>query len=116
MPTPDQRTIHDAATNMLSHYQTIAGASQRMLTAARDADWDTVTALEAHCTTLIDQLKRTAATPLSSIDEQRKAVIIRGLLADDAEIRNLAQPRLAELQSLIESNSNQRRLGRFYEP
>jgi flagellar protein FliT len=102
--------------DILAYYERMAGASQQMLRAARAADWDTVDALERDCAALIAELKTLGDTgPLGAAQSERKATIIRGLLADDAEIRNLAQPRLAELAALMESSSNQRKLGRAYD-
>jgi flagellar protein FliT len=101
--------------DVLEYYDSMAGASRRMLAAARDDDWDTVMALERDCAAIVEHLRRAGEPPLSGDEQRRKAQIIRGLLADDAEIRNLAQPRLAELATLIESTANQRKLDRAYE-
>lgn len=104
------------AVDELPYYERMAGASRRMLVAARDADWDAVTALEADCAAIIAELKTLGETGgMSEADTQKKATIIRGLLADDAEIRNLAQPRLADLSALIASTANQRKLGQAYD-
>lgn len=98
----------------LSHYDSIAEISGRMLEAARRNDWDAVILEEGHCRGLIDTLRGSTQTTLSTEEQQRKHRILRKVLADDAEIRNLAQPWLLNLEKLLDASSNNRKLDGSY--
>ena len=90
------------AANVMGSYEAIARASQAMLHAARDSDWDTVASLERHCAGIIDELRKSAAArALDEVQSRRRIEIMQKLLAEDAEIRNLAQPWLAGLQTML---------------
>jgi flagellar protein FliT len=57
---------------------------------------------ECLCADLIDELRGSdKSRPLSHEGEARKRQIIRRLLADDAKIRELTQPWLAKLDSIL---------------
>jgi len=90
------------AGNVMGCYEAMALASRAMLHAARDSDWDTVASLERHCAGLVAQMGRgPVAAPLDETQRRRRVEILQRLLAEDAEIRNLAQPWLADLQSML---------------
>lgn len=100
---------------ILSIYQEVAGITDQMLLAARSGDWDSLVSLERQCAGHIDTLKtRDRMAPLPEEARQQKISIIKKILADDLEIRNLTEPRLAQLSSLIASAGNERRLHGAY--
>ena len=71
-------------------------------TAARVGDWDHVVKLEGACALLIAQLKRNAAErPLGSDEAQLKSRIMQRILVNDAEIRQLAEPWLEDLDHIL---------------
>ncbi len=87
---------------LLSYYQAIEEASQGMLAAARAGNWDTVVKLEGACALLISQLKHAAGKqPLASDEAQLKSRIMQRILVNDAEIRQLAEPWLEDLDDLL---------------
>jgi flagellar protein FliT len=87
---------------LLNYYEAIELASQDMLQAARDGDWDQVVKLEGACAVLISQLRHAAAQqPLESDEAQLKSRIMQRILVNDAEIRHLAEPWLEELDGLL---------------
>ncbi len=89
-------------TSLLSYYQAIEKASQDMLEAARQGNWDHVLKLEGACALLISQLKHQAAEkPLGADEAQFKSRIMQRILVNDAEIRQLAEPWLDELDDLL---------------
>jgi flagellar protein FliT len=90
-------------TALLNYYQAIEKASQDMLEAARAGNWDQVLKLEGACALLISQLKQTAANekPLGSQEAQFKSRIMQRILVNDAEIRQLAEPWLDDLDDLL---------------
>jgi flagellar protein FliT len=88
---------------LLNYYQAIEKASQDMLEAARVGNWDHVLKLEGACALLIAQLKQTASSdgPLGKEETQFKSRIMQRILVNDAEIRQLAEPWLDNLDDLL---------------
>jgi flagellar protein FliT len=87
---------------LLQYYQAIEKASQDMLEAARNGNWDNVLKLEGACALLISQLKHCAAEkPLADDEAQFKSRIMQRILVNDAEIRQLAEPWLEDLDALL---------------
>ena len=99
----NEHEISDAmSTSLLQYYQAIEKASQDMLQAARQGDWDQVLKLEGACALLISQLKHNAAGRTMGEDEaQFKSRIMQRILVNDAEIRQLAEPWLDDLDNLL---------------
>jgi flagellar protein FliT len=89
-------------TVLLQYYEAIEQASEPMLSAARDGDWDQVVKLEGACALLISQLKQAAsAQDLGRDERQLKGRIMQRILVNDAEVRNLAEPWLEDLEQLF---------------
>lgn len=87
---------------LLNYYEAIEQASQDMLQAARDGNWDRVVKLEGACALLISQLKHAASRgALGPEEAQLKSRIMRRILVNDAEIRILAEPWLEDLDNLM---------------
>lgn len=88
--------------SMIQHYEAIAAASRRMLEAARAGDWDAVGQEEDHCRRLISTLKRSQpGLPVTGQARRERLVLLRTMLADDAEIRDLSEPWLRQLEALL---------------
>lgn len=102
-------------TDTLSHYESVAAASGDMLEAARRQDWDALAQAERRCAAAIAMLKASGAEARLDADKRpRKAEIIRRVLADDAEIRRLLEPRMRELEHLLGSGRMRRRVDDTY--
>jgi flagellar protein FliT len=101
---------------LLSYYEAIERASADMLAAARAGDWDEVVKLEGACVLLISQLRhhaqeteeraaapaaRGAAADAARETAQAKSRIMQRILVNDAEIRQLAEPWLADLDAAL---------------
>lgn len=101
----------------LQTYESISLLSTQMLEAARRSDWGRLTSLERDCSHLVDQLRRTEGG-LAADDARRarKVEIIKKVLAEDAAIRDLVEPWMAELQALIGSTGRRRQLQQAYFP
>ena len=90
------------STELLNYYEAIERASQDMLEAARGGNWDEVVKLESACAVLIAQLKHAAAQrPLESEEAKLKSRIMQRILVNDAEVRQLAEPWLEDLDALL---------------
>lgn len=76
---------------VLSMYENIAGLSKQMAAAARMGDWDGVGKLEGQCASAA----RATATGVPALDgapRLRKIDLLKQILANDREIRDLADP------------------------
>ena len=112
---------------LLSYYEAIERASADMLAAARAGHWDEVVKLEGACVLLISQLKHEAQRQEDALldaesrsaalaqqtpplapgqDEAKEAAraksrIMQRILVNDAEIRQLAEPWLQDLEDTL---------------
>ena len=87
---------------LLNYYEAIEQASLDMLNAARSGRWDEVVRLEGACALLISMLKRTASAETLDTDQARvKSKIMQRILTHDAEIRQLAEPWLEDLDNVL---------------
>ena len=87
---------------LIDYYKAIEGASRQMLEAAQAENWDQVVRLEGACAVLIEQLRaesRKQDLPASARAEKQR--IMLSILRHDAEIRHLAEPWLADIDSLL---------------
>lgn len=105
MNTPDLITARESeqlSHNLLGYYEAIESASQDMLQAARNGDWDTVVKLEGACAVLIAQLKHASESRVLGRDERAlKSRIMQRILFNDAEIRTLTEPWLNDLGRMM---------------
>jgi flagellar protein FliT len=102
---------------MIATYEAILAITGQMLEAARNDDWDRLVALEKDCKRLVGELiAGNNGQPLGSQFQQRKAEIIRKVLADDAEIRTMTEPWMAQLQNILGSAGRAQKLGQAYTP
>lgn len=91
---------------LLDYYKAIEGASRQMLEAAQAEDWNEVVRLEGACAVLIEQLRaQSQSHSLAPAERAEKQRIMLSILRHDAEIRNLAEPWLADLDHLMGGNS-----------
>jgi flagellar protein FliT len=88
--------------SLLDYYQALAEASERMLGAARQSDWDEVASIERACKGLIAELTSAAERhPLSRTEQREKMRIMHRIVVVDAQIRNLAHPWLKNLDRMF---------------
>lgn len=100
---------------VITLYETVASISEQMLAAARNGDWDELAALEARCSGHVEVLKTSEPpVPLAGTVRERKVEIIKKILADDREIRNITEPWMNKLSRLINSTGTERKLNNAY--
>jgi len=77
-----------------------------MLDAAKANDWDAVVSCEGTCAVLIEQLRQRAKTEsLGATQRGEKIQIMQRILYNDAQIRNLVEPWLADCERSFEKAS-----------
>ena len=87
---------------LLNYYEAIEQASLDMLNAARGGRWDEVVRLEGACALLISVLKRSASSETLDREQARvKSMLMQRILTNDAEIRQLAEPWLEDLDNVL---------------
>ena len=87
---------------LLNYYEAIEQASLDMLNAARSGQWDEVVRLESACALLISVLKRAASNEALDTNQARvKSKIMQRILVNDAEVRQLAEPWLEDLDNVL---------------
>jgi flagellar protein FliT len=88
--------------DLIQYYETIERASADMLEAARAGRWEDVVRLEGACMVLISELKHKAQESRLDAESRRtKTRIMQRILLNDAEIRNLAEPWLSDLEKML---------------
>jgi flagellar protein FliT len=98
----------------LSHYRALADTYAGMREAAQRGDWDAVAKAELGCRSRIEALRALGKAPLGEAARRQKFALIQAMLADDAAIRDLAQPWMRRLEDLIGSSRNARRVDASY--
>ncbi|MBK6980955.1 MAG: flagellar protein FliT [Betaproteobacteria bacterium] len=104
----------DARTH-LALCESAARATDRMLDAAREGDWDELAVAEEACAALVERLRSVREPPpLDDAQRSKKAILIRKMLANDRLIRDIANPELARLSKLLSPAHDEARLARAY--
>lgn len=99
----------------IENYEFLSSVMGQMRAAATQGEWDHLVELEKQCSQRVDVMKaQDAVTPLDESTRLRKVALIRKILADDAEIRNHTQPWMAQLQRIMQSAGQERRLLEAY--
>ena len=96
---------------VVENYEFLSSLTGQMRDAAVKNQWDNLVELEKQCSQRVAFMKPLdATTPLDENSRLRKVALIRKILADDAEIRNRTEPWMAQLQRIMKSVSQERRL------
>ena len=108
---------------VIALYKSVADITGKMLAAARNSDWEGLCTLESDCASQVRRLEsvesvESAATAenaekgvlLSDATRLRKCTLIEQILADDREIRHLAESWMAQLSSLLNRGRVERQL------
>ncbi len=100
---------------VLRVYEDMVGLTDQMLAAARDGDWDRLVLLEQRCAAHVQTLKHgEPPQALQGESRQKKVALIRKMLDDDRQIRDLTTPWMAQLAALINHTGAERRLSTAY--
>jgi len=79
------------STEVLSMYENIAGLTNQMAAAARMGDWDGLSKLEGQCAAEARTIG-TGVPPLGGAPRLRKIDLLKQILANDREIRDVTDP------------------------
>ena len=99
----------------IENYEFLSSIMGQMRVAATQGEWDRLVELESQCSKRVETMKtQDAATRIDENTRLRKVKLIRKILDDDKEIRNHTEPWMAQLQHLIQSAGQERRLQQAY--
>ena len=88
---------------LIDYYKAIEDSSRKMLEAAQAKDWDNMVRYESACAVLIEQLRFEArGQELPPEQCKEKTVIMQRILRNDAQIRTLAEPWLAQFEHMFD--------------
>jgi flagellar protein FliT len=102
---------------LINTYDRLSRTTGCMLHAAQRGDWERLVVLEKDCAGLVAELsalEREDALPRGV--RARKHALIRKVLADDAAIRNITEPWVQQLGSMLDANRHEQRLLKAYGP
>src|ERR1017187_4707257 len=100
---------------VIEDYECLSTLTGQMREAALQNEWDHLVELEKQCSQRVASIKELdASVPLDESARLRKVALIRKILADDAEIRNRAEPWMAQLQRILKSTRQEQRLLETY--
>ncbi|GGC23399.1 flagellar protein FliT [Pseudoduganella buxea] len=101
--------------DVLTVYAAMGELSSQMVTAANASDWERLEALEQRVSDHVALLKAQENTVrLEGEQRQRKVTLIKQMLDDDRQVRDLIQPWMAQLSKLINSTGTERRVHNAY--
>ena len=89
-------------TDVLSMYENIAGLTSKMASAARLSDWDGLSKLEDQCASEARHLCASALPALAGASRMRKVELLKNILANDREIRNITEPWMTQLSMIMQ--------------
>ena len=88
---------------LIDYYKAIEDSSAKMLEAAKLKDWDGVVRYEGTCAVLIEQLRyQSQQQELAPEHRKEKTRIMQRILRNDAQIRILAEPWMAQFEHMFE--------------
>jgi len=101
---------------IISIYENVSDITEQMVNAAQNGDWALLAKLEKKCSLHVNSVKNEASeVKLDQDERQRKIRAIHKILEDDRKIRDITQPRLAQLSQLISRSSTKRKLINAYQ-
>ncbi len=108
---------HNNNAEVMKLYADIANQSQLMLDSAKAGDWDALCEAEEICSRLIHELqtiKQAQQTELNERERTQHIGYLKKILADDAAIRDITEPRLKQLEEFLRAANNTHKLSNSY--
>jgi flagellar protein FliT len=100
---------------VIAVYEALSALTEQMHEAAIRGEWDHLVDLEQQCRRKVAAIMPLdAASTLDEPSRQQKALLIKKILAHDADIRSRAQAWMGQLQNIMHSNRQEQRLQQAY--
>jgi flagellar protein FliT len=88
------------STDVVSIYEQLAGLTNQMVVAARTSDWEGLDHLERECAIKASHVA-SAAPALSGAPRLRKIDLLKQILANDREVRDLTEPWMVQVDNVM---------------
>lgn len=89
---------------LIGTYEAVAEFTGQMLVAVREGDFDRLARLEEQCSRCVGMLRSAEpVAPLTDEQRARKIVMIRQILANDRELRDITAPWMTRLATMMRS-------------
>lgn len=96
---------------VIENYEQLSQLTAQMRVAATQGEWDRLVELEKQCRQRVESMKaQDASGPIDESTRLSKVALIRKILADDAEIRNQTEPWMGQVQHMLQSVRQERRV------
>lgn len=103
--------------SIIESYKSISALTGEMVMAASAGDWDGLTELERTCRAKVEELKLMKEGALMNpSDKKQKVEVIKKILADDARIRELAEPWMNNLHAILSASYKGKLVKKAYKP
>jgi len=99
---------------VIEDYQSLSTITGQMRDAAAVGEWDRLIALELECRQKVEALKPRDIIPSNPDERAQKLVLLKKILADDADIRNRTVTWMEQLQRIMQSARSEQRLQQAY--
>lgn len=87
---------------LIGTYEAVAKFTDQMLVAVRQGDYDRLALLEEECSRCVGELRSAElVAPLTDEQRARKIAMIRQILANDRELRDITEPWMTRLASMM---------------
>jgi len=106
---------HTGAGLFLARHETVLRLMREMHGAARRGDWEHVSVLQAPYAEQVERLRAQGDGPLLTAHERAlRLSLLRAIVAEDAAIRALLEPAVAEVRGRLDNGRRQQALVQTY--
>lgn len=100
---------------IMAIYEEVSEITTRMLAAAVSNEWEVLAQLEKECSSRVAVLeKHDTNSSLSEVQRQQKMDLIKKILEDDRQIREITEPWMVKLSTMINHSNVSRKLNQAY--
>ncbi len=99
---------------LLEDYQRLSGITGQMREAAVGGEWDRLISLEQACKSKFEEIKPKDFVPTDPSERAQKVVLLKKILADDADIRSRTESWMEQLQRIIQAARSEQLLKQTY--
>lgn len=100
---------------VIANYEALTALTAQMRDAAERGEWNRLTDLEQQCRLHVNAMRQAdAPVTLDEPARQRKVRLIKNILEHDADIRSRTVAWMGQLQHIMKSSRQERRLQRVY--
>jgi len=104
-----------SSADVITNYESLSSITGQMREASAHGEWDQLIELEQKCSRHVARMQpEDMASMLDEPTRQRKILLIKKILADDAEIRNRTELWMGQLKNIMQHNRQEQNLHQAY--